>query len=70
DLEATKDANNWKIGIDIPSDYRIDQVYGAKLTQEAGKTYLSGESWNESRLLITLLFTNELTLSLLNMRLG
>jgi len=26
----------------------IDQIYGGKLTESGGKTYLSGSGWNQS----------------------
>ena len=48
DLEALNNTSDWKFGIDIPSDYKIDQIYGAKLTQENGQAYLTGEDWNQS----------------------
>ena len=48
DLEALSNTDNWKIGIDLPADYRIDQIYGAELTQEGGKTYIAGACWNKS----------------------
>ena len=46
DIEALSQTQGWKI--EIPQDsYTIDQIYGAKLTEENGKTYISGASWNE-----------------------
>ena len=48
DLEALSNTENWKIGIELPTAYRIDQIYGAALTQEDGKTYISGAGWNKS----------------------
>jgi endoglucanase len=48
DLEALSSVDNWKIGIDLLADYRIDQIYGAELTQEGGKTYIAGVGWNKS----------------------
>lgn len=48
DLEALSSAKDWKIGVSLPSDYKIDQIYGAELTQEGGKTYLSGKDWNKN----------------------
>jgi len=47
-LEALSNAENWKIGINLPTDYKIDQIYGAELNQEGGKTYLTGAGWNKS----------------------
>jgi endoglucanase len=47
-LEALSNAENWKIGINLPTDYKIDQIYGAELNQEEGKTYLTGAGWNKS----------------------
>lgn len=48
DLEALSSAKDWKIGVSLPSDYKIDQIYGAELTQEGGKTYISGKNWNKN----------------------
>jgi len=47
-LEALSTAEDWKLGLELPSDYKIDQIYGAKLTQEGNKTYISGEPSNQS----------------------
>jgi endoglucanase len=47
-LEALSNAENWKIGINLPTDYKIDQIYGAELNQEGGKTYITGAGWNKS----------------------
>ncbi|MEM7762134.1 MAG: cellulose binding domain-containing protein, partial [Cyanobacteria bacterium P01_A01_bin.40] len=47
DLEALSNAEDWKLGIDLPDNYRIDQIYGAELTQEGDKIYISGASWNK-----------------------
>jgi|GEM_PF-1741584 len=48
DLEALSSADNWKIALDLPDGYRIDQIYSAGLIQEEGKTYLTGAGWNKS----------------------
>ena len=48
DLEALTKAKDWKIEVSLPNDYKIDQIYGAELTQENGKTYLSGVDWNRN----------------------
>ena len=48
DLEALSTAKNWKFEVSLPGDYKIDQIYNAKLTQEGNKTYLSGVSWNKT----------------------
>ncbi|MEM6613168.1 MAG: right-handed parallel beta-helix repeat-containing protein [Cyanobacteria bacterium P01_C01_bin.72] len=46
DIEALSQTQGWKI--EIPQDnYTIDQIYGAKITEENGKTYISGASWNQ-----------------------
>ncbi|MEL6441456.1 MAG: cellulose binding domain-containing protein, partial [Cyanobacteria bacterium J06621_8] len=47
-LEALSDAKDWNLGIDLPENYRIDQIYGAELTQEGDQLYISGVSWNQS----------------------
>ena len=52
DIEALSSAKDWKIGIDLPQGYTIDQSYGALVTQENGKAYISGanipdEMWNK-----------------------
>ena len=47
-LEALSIADDWELGIELPGDYRIDQIYGAKLTQKDNKTYISGEPSNQS----------------------
>ena len=48
DLEALATAEDWKLGISLPKDYKIDQIYNAELTQEGDNTYISGVSWNNS----------------------
>ena len=48
DLEALAEAKDWKIEVSLPDDYTVDQIYGGKLTQENGKTYLSGVDWNRN----------------------
>ena len=48
DLEALSSAQDWKIGVSLPDDYKIDQIYGAELIQENGQTYISGASWNKN----------------------
>lgn len=48
DLEALSSAQDWKIGVSLPDDYKIDQIYGAELTQENGQTYISGANWNKN----------------------
>ena len=52
DLEALAATKDWKIGIDIPEGYTIDQAYGALITQENGKSYITGANvpnkvWNK-----------------------
>ena len=47
-LEALGDADNWKIGLDIPKDYQIKEFYSGKVIQEEGKTYLTGAGGNKS----------------------
>ena len=44
DLEALREIGNWEIEVDLPADYEIDQIYGAKLIEKGGKTYISGEN--------------------------
>ena len=46
-LEALSDVANWEIEVDLPADYKIDQIYNAKLIEREGKTYISGASWNK-----------------------
>ena len=48
DLEALSTANDWKIGISLPNDYTIDQIYDAELTTEGSQTYISGKDWNKN----------------------
>ena len=48
DLEALSTAKNWKFEVSLPKEYKIDQIYNAKLTQQGNKTYISGVSWNKS----------------------
>ncbi|MEL7405670.1 MAG: hypothetical protein AAFN00_01700 [Cyanobacteria bacterium J06558_2] len=46
-LEALSATEDWKI--EVPLDkYEIDQIYGAELIDENGKTYIVGASWNRS----------------------
>lgn len=47
-LEALSAAEDWKIEISLPDDYKVDEIYNAEITQENGKNYLSGSSWNSS----------------------
>ncbi len=47
DLEALATAQDWKLGVSLPNNYKIDQIYGAELTQADGKTYISGVNWNK-----------------------
>ena len=48
DLEALKLAKNWKVEVDLNNDYKVNQIYGGKLTTENGKTYLSGNKWTSN----------------------
>ena len=48
DLEALSKVKNWKIALDIPEDYQIDEVYSGGLLTENGKTYLTGAGWNRT----------------------
>ena len=48
ELEALASAKDWKLGISLPNDYKIDQIYHAELTKEGNKTYISGNSLNQS----------------------
>lgn len=48
DLEALSIAQDWKLEISLPQDYKIDQIYDGELTHGAGQTYISGKGWNES----------------------
>ncbi len=48
DLEALSTVKDWKIGVSLPNDYQIDQIYGAKLTQADNNKYISGVDWNKS----------------------
>ena len=42
DLEALSTVKDWKIGISLPDNYKIDQIYGAVIITEGSKKYLSG----------------------------
>ncbi|MDJ0589093.1 MAG: cellulose binding domain-containing protein [Pleurocapsa sp. MO_226.B13] len=48
DLEALSTVKDWKIGVSLPNDYKIDQIYGAELTQEDNNKYISGVDWNKT----------------------
>ncbi|MGL5835685.1 MAG: glycoside hydrolase family 9 protein [Waterburya sp.] len=48
DLEALSNVNDWKIGINLPADYKVEEIYGAEVTQEGGKTYINSAGWNKS----------------------
>ena len=48
DLAAISNAKDWKLEVSFPEDYKIDQIYGAKLSEEGGKTYISGVNWNKN----------------------
>ena len=48
ELEALSTVEDWSWGISLNDDYRIDQIYGADLTTDGGKTYISGTDWNRS----------------------
>ncbi|MGF1589807.1 MAG: hypothetical protein ACFCU7_11290 [Pleurocapsa sp.] len=47
DLEALSTAQDWKIGVSLPDNYKIDQIYGAELAQADGKTNISGTNENK-----------------------
>ena len=47
DLEALTNAENWKIEISLADGYEIDEVHGAEVITENGKTYLSGTGENQ-----------------------
>jgi len=46
DLEALAKAQDWELGISLPGNYAIDQIYGGELTEKDGQTYISGKNWN------------------------
>jgi len=48
DLAAISTAEDWELEISFPNNYKIDQIYGAELTQEDDKTYISGVDWNKN----------------------
>lgn len=48
DMEALSTAKNWEVGVSLPENYKIDQIYGAQLITRDGKTYISGKDWNQS----------------------
>jgi hypothetical protein len=48
DLEALSTAKDWKIGISLPDNYQIDQIYGAVIITEGANKYLSGAEWNKN----------------------
>ena len=48
DLEALTNAKNWKIGVSLPDNYEIDDIYGAKVSTKNGKTYISGTDENKN----------------------
>jgi endoglucanase len=48
DLETLMTAKDWKIGISIPDGYKINQIYGAEVTTEGNKTYISGVNGKKS----------------------
>ncbi|WP_019505343.1 right-handed parallel beta-helix repeat-containing protein [Pleurocapsa sp. PCC 7319] len=46
-VEALSDVSNWSVEVSVPDDYVLDQIYRAELFQENGKTFISGEDWNQ-----------------------
>ena len=48
DLEAISEVKNWKIALDLPQNYQIDEIYRGGLIKEDGKTYLTGAGWNRT----------------------
>ena len=48
DLSALATVKDWQFEISLVDDYKIQEIYGAKLIQKDGKNYLSGDSWNKS----------------------
>ena len=46
DLEALDVAQDWKVEVSLADNYKINQIYGGKLTTKKGKTYISGNKWN------------------------
>ena len=48
DLEALSTVKDWKIGISLSKNYKIDQIYDGEITTENGKTYISGADWNKN----------------------
>ncbi len=47
DLEALANTKNWKIEVSLPDNYEIDEIHGAKVSTENGKTYISGTGENK-----------------------
>ena len=48
DLKALSQAEDWEIGLDLPKNYQVKEIYGAKIQNKQGKYYLSGSDWNKS----------------------
>ena len=48
DLEALSTAKNWQAELSLPNNYEVKEIYGGKLTNRNGKTYLSGKNWNKN----------------------
>ena len=47
DLEAVGDTKNWKIEVSQSDGYEIDEIHGAKVSTQNGKTYISGTKDNQ-----------------------
>ena len=46
EIEAHSDIQNWSLELITP--YELDEIYGAVLTKENGKTFISGVDWNQN----------------------
>ena len=47
-LEALSAVEDWKVEISLPDGYEVAEIYNAEITQENGKSYLSGGDGNNS----------------------
>ena len=46
EIEARSDIQNWSLELKTP--YNLEEIYGAVLTKENGKTFISGVDWNQN----------------------
>lgn len=46
EIEALSDIQNWDLELVTP--YNLEEIYGAVLTKENGKTFISGVDWNQN----------------------